>query len=453
MSLPSYVSQGEHARLFPVLSTTSKEGRTTSVFLSCLASIEEFRTELMKSVGARVGKTSRIECFTEVVLKHGKDLGNDRPDGLIVIKTGQKEWRALVETKVGASPLRPVQIEKYRAIAKEHSIDCVISVSNQFTSLPSNHPLEEVRRSKSKVPVFHWSWMYILTQADLLLSGDLVADADQLLILREFRRFLLHDSSGVKGFDRMPPEWSELNRIVSAGGKILQKSKEAEATIAAWFQETKDLSLILSRQVETAVTERMRRAVMKDVASREKEALEELRRDKCLRVEFDIPNAASPLLVCADLLRRTVDIGMSLKAPTDRQSSKARVNWLLRQIKSEKTEDLHIRLQWPGRSEDTQFTFSELSQDPAICEIGKEGLQVSSFFVFNAKRLGGRFIQQSNFISDLEEVVPEFYREIGQGLREWRAAAPKIKKSRETAEDVSVEALEEDAENLAGDIP
>ena len=57
MSLPSYVSQGEHARLFPVLSTTSKEGRTTSVFLSCLASIEEFRTELMKSVGVRVGKT------------------------------------------------------------------------------------------------------------------------------------------------------------------------------------------------------------------------------------------------------------------------------------------------------------------------------------------------------------------------------------------------------------
>lgn len=447
MSLPEYVLQGEHARLFPVLSTNSKEGRTTSVFLSCLAGIKEFRAELLRSVGGRLGKTSRTECFTEVVLKHDKETGNDRPDGLIVVKTGKKEWRALIETKIGTAALNPDQIEKYRAVAKAHCIDCVITISNQFASLPSNHPLEETRKSKSKVPVFHWSWMFIMTQADLLLSAGQVADEDQLFILREFRRFLLHESAGVKGFSRMPPEWAELNKIVSAGGRILQKSPEAQATIAAWFQETKDLSLILSRQVETTVTERLRRAVANDVATREKEAAELLREHKCLNVEFDIPNAASPLVVTADLLRRTVDIGMWLRAPTDRQSSKARVNWLLRQIKTNKTEHLHIRLQWPGRSEDTQFSFAELSDDAGRVETGKEGLQVSSFFVFNAKRLGGRFIQQSNFIGDLEEIVPEFYREIGQGLREWRPPAPKIKKSRETSDDVSVEALEEDADN------
>lgn len=451
MKLPEYAKQGERARLFPVLSTTSKEGRTTSVFLSCMACIDEFGSELLGSVGVKVGKRTKLTCFTEVVLQHAKDAKDDRPDGLLVVSNGSREWRALIETKVGNSTLATDQIEKYRQIAKEHKIDCVITISNEFASLPSNHPSPEIRKSKSKIPVFHWSWMFILTQADLLLSRELVSDDDQLLILQEFRRFLLHESAGVKGFDRMPPEWPELNRLVSAGGKIAVRSLEAEATVAAWFQETKDLSLILSRQVETAVSERMKRSVLSDVGAREKEALEILKSESCLKAEFDIPNAAAPMVVCADLRRRAIDVGMALKAPSDRKSSKARVNWLLRQINSDNTSDLHIRMQWPGRSEDTQFSYADLVADPAICEADKQGMQVTSFFVFNAKKLGARFTQQANFINDIEELVPQFYRDIGQSLSEWRPPAPKIKKDRETAQDVSVEGLEDDAEDIKGD--
>lgn len=49
--LPDYLKQGEMARLFPVLSTTSKEGRTTSIVLACLCKIDEFGTQLLSSVG------------------------------------------------------------------------------------------------------------------------------------------------------------------------------------------------------------------------------------------------------------------------------------------------------------------------------------------------------------------------------------------------------------------
>ena len=40
--LPEIAKQGEEARLFPVLATTSKEGRTTSIVLACLNKVEEF---------------------------------------------------------------------------------------------------------------------------------------------------------------------------------------------------------------------------------------------------------------------------------------------------------------------------------------------------------------------------------------------------------------------------
>ncbi|WP_421703874.1 hypothetical protein [Aliiroseovarius sp.] len=421
---PSYCKRGEHARLFPVLSTTSKEGRTTSIVLACLERVKELREVLLGSLGQRLGARARLDCFTEVAFE---DTGpDDRPDGLIVLHVGRREWTLLVEAKVGAAPLKPEQVEKYRQIARAHGLDGVLTISNQFTVDPVHHPLEEVRKSRSKVQVYHWSWTYILTVADLLLSSERVEDADQLLLLEELHRFLSHESAGVKGFERMPPEWGELNKLVSAGGAIPARSEEARAVIEAWHQETRDLSLILSRQTETHVGQRLMRRHRDDPAQRMKDELAQLRERKCLFAHFNIPDAAAPLEVTADLGRRCVDVGMTLRAPEDRKSSKARLNWLLRQVKAD-AEDLHIRMNWPGSAQPTIYALADLRADPGLIDKDRSHLVVNSFHVFIARRLGARFTQLANFITDLEAVVPEFYREVGQDLQEWRKPAPRIK--------------------------
>ncbi|UWP88475.1 hypothetical protein [Aliiroseovarius crassostreae] len=436
MTLPEFLSQGEPARLFPVLSTTSKEGRATSVFLATLSSTREFSASLLQSLGQRYGVRSHLEAFTEVVFSNGVKARQDRPDGLIVLRTGTREWRALIEAKIGNAQLTAEQVDRYRNIAKDHGCDCVITISNQFATTPASHPLEEVRKSRSKIPVYHWSWMFILTTADLLLSNQEVADDDQAFILSEFHRFLTHESTGVRGFDRMPPEWTELNKLVSAGGQILAKSVEARAVLEAWHQETKDLSMILSRQTDAVVLQRLSRKHKNDPALRQKDELLQLREQKRLSVTLDIPDAAAPLDVVVDLTRRSVDVGMNLRAPEDKVSTKARLNWLMRQIRSEATEELYIRLQWPGRSENTQFSFKDLLECPGICEEGKQGKSPVGFSIFYSRRLGARFTQQVNFVADLEKLVPEFYREIGQNLMAWRRPAPKIKPTEDDLEDL-----------------
>lgn len=446
MHRPDYLSQGEAARLFPVLATTSKEGRTTSIVLACISRIDEFGSELLNALGKRVGKRAKIETYTEIVFKNEKVQVKDRPDGLIVLRNGSNEWRALVEAKVGTAEIGADQVEKYREIAKEQGIDCVITISNQFATQPQHHPVENVRKSRSKVPVYHWSWMSILTIADILLKQEGVADEDQKLLLNELRRFLTHESAGVKGFDRMPPEWAEINRLVSAGGKIPARSPDASVVLDAWHQETRDLSLILSRQTETVVHERLQRKHQTDPAQRRQDELQNLREDGQLKSVLDVPDAAAPIEVVADIARRSINVGMSLRAPEDKVSSKARVNWLLRQVRTEKTDEIYVRMNWPGRSESTQFQLSELLKDPAICEQGKNGLQVTSFHIFIARRLGAKFTQQVNFIKEVEDVVPFFYREVGQNLQEWRKPAPKIRADRSAAEDVAVNALKDDAE-------
>jgi hypothetical protein len=291
--------------------------------------------------------------------------------------------------------------------------------------------------------------MSILTIIDLLLNRDAVADEDQKLLLNELRRFLTHESAGVKGFDRMPPEWPEINRLISAGGKIPAKSNEASVVLEAWHQETRDLSLILSRQTEATVEEKLPRKHRNSPAERRKDELLTLREAGRLMSVLDIPDAAAPLEIVADIARRTIDIGMTMRAPEDKVSSKARVNWLLRQMKTEKQEELFVRLNWPGRSEATQFSISELLADPAACEKDKAGLQVLSFHVFMSRRLGGKFTQQTNFIKELEDAVPFFYKEVGQNLAEWRKPAPRIKPDRALSSDVSVSALQDEAEEDA----
>lgn len=449
MDRPEYLQQGEVARLFPVLATTSKEGRTTSIVLACMSKVDEFGAALLGSIGQRLGKRSRMETYTEIVFIKEKAVLKDRPDGLIVVKTGQKEWRALVEAKIGSAVLDPDQIERYRQLAKDHGVDCLITISNQFATTPTSHPLEEVRKSRSKIPVFHWSWSSVLTAADLLLKTDVVEDVDQKILLNELRRFLTHESAGIKGFDRMPPEWSELNKLVTSGGRVPTKSAEAVTVLNAWHQECRDLSLILSRQTETTVTQRLPRKHLQDPAERQKDELARLRDYNQLSVVLDIPDSAAPLEVVADLKRRTVEVGMTLRAPEDKKSSKARVAWLTRQIKTEKTADIFVRLNWPGRSEATQIPFEALKADPSLAEKGKDGLQVLSFHIYTSRQLGAKFIQQTNFISEIETIVPSFYKEIGQNLVEWRKSAPRIKDDRQTADDVDVEALAQEAEEEA----
>ena len=85
--------------------------------------------------------------------------------------------------------------------------------------------------------------------------------------------------------------------------------------------------------------------------------------------------------------------------------------------------------------------------DPTVCEKDKNGLQVTKFHIFISRRVGAKFTQQVNFIKELEDVVPFFYREIGQNLQEWRKPPPKIKSDRSEADDVSVSELKDDAES------
>ena len=443
--LPECIERAERARLFPILAETSKEGRTLSIFLATLGAVRELRTNLLAQIGQKLGSTAKLRTYTEVVFKCAKGEQNlGRPDGLLVLDSWGRRWTALVEAKVGKSEITQEQLERYLELAKQNKMDAVITISNQFSAVPHHHPVRVSSRYKG-IELYHFSWMHILTEAELLTVNRDVDDDDQAYMLREFRRFISHESAGVQGFTDMPAAWPEVVTKAKAGGN-LQAGQQVKDVAEAWQQESRDLCLVLSRQLQRQVTQRLSRAALASPEARFQEDVESLCNDHRLQIGMDIPDAAGPLNIVVDLRSRTIRVSMNLKAPADRLSSKARLNWLLRQIPEDADENLHIRCYWPGRAPATQFPIAVLREDPAEIEDGKGKMQVTSFEVVWLADLGRRFEQRRNFIDDLERAVPAFYEKVGQRLKPWQAPPPKLKEERAEPEDVTPSAISHGAE-------
>jgi hypothetical protein len=449
--LPSILLKGEPSRLFPVLADTSKEGRTLSIFLACLENVGVFGRAMMASLDLRVGVRAKVETYTEVVLRKAPTNAKHRPDGLIVVNTGKSIWTALVEAKVGANALTNEQIEAYLQLARLNDVNAVITLSNQFTSLPTHHPLSVSGTLTRKVDLFHWSWGYVITQAHLLKEGDEVEDHEQLLLLSELQRFLLHPSSGVKEFDQMPAAWSDLCARVAAGGRADAKSTETLEVVGAWHQGLERVTSVLSRQLSDRVEVQMTRAEAGDPALRMRASVESLAREACLTNHLVIPDAAAPIQVSADLAKRSVSFAMRLKAPSDRQSTKAKVSWLLRQLAQTDANDLHVKLFWPGRAATSQFPLYKLREAPEIASRDREGMSVLSFEILLVRDLGAKFAQRKIIVTELIRAGAEFYENVGSYLVAWQAKPPKIIEGKLEPSSVSDDALREQVEQEALD--
>lgn len=420
---PDFLESGEIARLIPVIADSRREQRVASVFLATLSAVPDFAQQLLSGVGVRLGKRSVIDTYTEVVLKNQQET-KDRPDGLVVVSSGNNSWKALVEAKIGSSSLEEDQVQRYLQLARQGGIDAVITLSNQFVARPVHSPVKVSKTLTKRVNLFHWSWKTVVTEAMLLQASEAVTDPDQAFILREFVRFISHGSIGISGFDSMPPQWKDTVTLVKSGGNIGKTSAEAEALVAAWHQETRDLALRMSQHLAANVTVKLPRSHANDSDERFRDDCAKLSAQKNLEVEYHIPNAASALSVTADLVSQTIRVGMTVDAPQDRQRGPARINWLLRQLKSAEDDQLFVRIVWPSRAQDTICQLAELRDDPKAI-IANAPLPPKSFEVFLLSDDARRFSGRKTFIEEIEHAVPHFYDNVGQSLERWVPKPPK----------------------------
>lgn len=425
---PEFLASGEPARLIPILADSSKEGRTTSIFLSALMAVPPFGRLVLGSLGLRLGRLAQIQCFTEVTLIDNSGTNKVRPDGLIIVSTGRQEWRALVEAKCGSAKLREDQVEAYLELAKRQNIDAIITISNELAALPTHHPLTKIRKSSKGPALYHWSWVYLLTEATLLISQSPKEfdDPEQRYILSEVVRFFRHPSSGVSRFDRMNPEWKDVVAAVQSGATLSRTSAEVMETVATWYQGQRDVCLQLSRKLGRNVGLKLSKAHIDDFERRLRDDSEQLAKEGRLQFEVDVPDAAAPIEIAADMKRRTIICSMRLNAPQDRKSTAARLNWLLRQLQKTTAENVYVRANWPGRAAPTQISLTKARENPEALQNQNVASAVHTLEVLMIHDLAGDFGRNVKFVERLESSVTEFYEQVAENLRAWVPVPPKI---------------------------
>lgn len=428
MDWSALIKSGEQSRLIPVVADMSKEERALSPVLAVFSMVPSFAHSMLGEVGGPTNQRAKVSCYSQVVFKDGPTDRKLRPDGFIIVDSGRRQWSALVEAKIGNATLSIEQIECYLDIARHLGVDAVITVSNQFAALPTHHPIQVGKQKLRSVSLFHFSWLALLTKATLLANSKQVDDPEQSFLLSELIRYLSHSSSGVCEMARMGGDWKALCTRIQTGTPLARTDAAAIAAISEWHQLARYLALDLSSAVGKPVGVRLPRAHANDPKIRQDFDIVALTEKHLLRLELDVPNAASKLLVEADFLRRTLRFSVSLTPPADKSRPTAVINWATRQVpKLADATDTLLRVHWGGRVADTVGTMFDVSRDPkSVAPDERKALPIG-VEIQRVIDLAARFKGPNTFVEDMRRELPRFYQEVVQNVTNWVPKPPRIR--------------------------
>ena len=438
-AIPDLIASGERSRLIPVVADMSREERAVSPVLAAFSVVPAFAHSMLQEVGGPTNQRATVRSYSQVVFKRAPADRKWRPDGLLEVDTGRKVWRALIEAKVGTAQLTVEQVECYLDLAKQMNLDALITISNQFATLPTHHPIAVNKQKLRQVELYHFSWLAILTKARLLSDDKKVDDPEQAFILKELIRYLSHESSGVCQMTRLGTEWKEVCTRIQTGTPIAKGDSAAASVVSQWHQLTRYLALELSAAVGKRVDVWLSRAHSKDPVQRLAEESASFAANSALNVEMEVPNAASRLYMEADFLRRSLRFSVSLNTPQDKTRPTAAVNWATRQLASlAESSDTLIRAHWPGRAVDTVARIADAIRDPKLVAPDDKKDLPTGFEIQRVVDLAGRFKGSNTFIEDARRELPRFYKEVVQNVVNWVPRAPKYKEETTAEPDITM---------------
>lgn len=400
------------ARLFPVAGIGSgeeQERRATSALLAVMTMVREFGVALSTKCGAPKGT---MTTFVEVPF--GQDEEAYRPDGVIQVTRGQKQWTALVEVKTSNGKLNAEQIDHYVEIARSRGFDAVITISNEMAGGDADHPVAVDRRKLRKVSLHHLSWDQVRAEAILTARHRGVADATQGKVLEEFIRYMTHARSGMGGLGDMGPSWVKVRDAVKA--KTARASDKATGDISSRFDElVQHLAHHMSGLLGVEVQALMPRDTP-DHASRR----QQLADSGLLFGRLKVPGAVDFLVVGADLRADRATAAITVQAPRGDTRPQTRVNWLLRQLPEYAKDSIRVEAHLAGpRATSTASLLGKVREDPTVL-LPEDQREIKAFTVsfdlpLGAKRAAGT----GTLIGSVKTATTTFYADVVQHLQPW----------------------------------
>ncbi len=420
----NYVKDGQiklqNARLIPALKT-GDEMALTSILLSSLRLVKEFRDNLFKDL--KLSRSGKFYFFSEVSFP---DIENSRMDGLIlIVKSGVIKEAAFLEMKNKNNGIDADQIIKYIDLSKKLGVKTLATISNEFVSDPSHSPVD-IRVPKS-ISMFHFSWTYIITQAQLLLfkNETNIEDEDQVEIMKEVLFYMENPISGISGYTKMKQGWKELSDKIRAQVPLKSSDKFISDAVVSWHEEEKDMALLLSRKLGVLVksSPKSKDSIKNDI--------KKICKENCINGSLSIKNSVSDIKIICEFERRSVIMSNKIIPPLNKGTI-GRISWINRQLENcrKKEGDLFNSLEnkiWIEANikfarENLKVKFSEIEH---LQEIAK-GKEIQAFNVVLIDGLGASFASPKKFIELIEKMILCYYEGIVQHMSNWKKPAPKL---------------------------
>ena len=375
LNLRNELENKREVRLFPSVHLSSDreaELRATASLLAAIRVVSEFGRRI---VSLSNGPKGQLACHTEVSAKL-EEIRGDAPkklslDGVLTVKRGKTYWVAFVEVKVGAAKLGKEQIDKYHQLAKQEKADVLITVSNQPARADGGPPLTLDRQCN--IPVVHFSWERLLSQAQVL--SEEVSDPDQKWILAEWIRYVDDSNSRIIIPPDLGPHW---RAVLEAAGKNALKESNSELHDVAlhWVGYLRKAAFRLRAKEKVDVEVYMSRKARENSDLQAQESVNA--QEGTLNGTLRIRGTAGNIEIKAILPSRKVQYSLRVAAPTAGQM-KTRIGWLSRQLLTKKEDrpsgDLVIVTHWTKGEPTTVPVHAYLEDIARLCAY-KDGSRV-----------------------------------------------------------------------------
>lgn len=420
----SFVKTGQiilqPARLIPA-HKTGDEMALTSIFLSTVKLVKEYRDSLFKEI--KLSRSGRVFYYTEASFP---DINKCRIDGLIIVVTkGVIADAAFFEMKNKSNKIDKVQIEGYLDISKKLKVNKLITVSNEFVSDPTHSPVK-IKTSKS-ISLLHFSWTYLITKGQLLLfkNEHNIEDEDQVEVMAEVLYYFENPVSGITGYTQMKPGWKELAENIRAQKPLKQSDQYIEDAVLSWYEEEKDMALLMSRKLGVLVKSSSK------ATDTLKKDIKRIVIDNYISGMLSIKNASSDIKLIAEFERRVVSMSIKITPPLDK-GNKARITWIGQQLENckKKADELFQELESEVWIEaDIKFAkanikvrLSELSTLPELTA----GKEIQAFHIVIIRSYGANFASTKKFIVLIEQMVLDYYEAVVQHVSTWSRPTPTL---------------------------
>lgn len=412
--------QLQNARLIPSLKT-GDEMALTSILLSSLKLVKEFRDSIFKEL--KLSRSGKIYYFTEVCFP---DIDKSRIDGLIIIvKANKIQDACFFEMKSKNNGIDKEQIETYLNISKKLGVNKIITVSNEFVADSSHSPVKI--KCPKNISLLHFSWTYLITKGQLLLfkNDNIIEDDDQVEIMREVLFYFENPISGVSGYTKMKQGWKQLVDDIRAQKVIRVSDSYVEDAVLSWYEEEKDMALMLSRKL----------GVLVKSSSKSKDSLKtdikKVAKENYLQGTLSVKNSVSDIKIKAEFERRSVTMSVKVLPPLDK-GSVAKITWLSKQLESCKknSEKVFTKISnYIWIDADIKYARANLRVKLTELEELKElskGSEIQAFHIIISDGFGANFGSTKKFIELIEKMVLNYYEGIVQHITNWNRPAPKI---------------------------